>query len=128
MKLLSAIFSLVVLTTAAPSLGFGKRQETLTGPFPSQGPVECGVNPDQTYCFDEVVWGRGQDYQTTLHNYCQYQYADDALSCHGCMRQPFPTDNCAAAPGAWNSAFFCTEGIYKFAFRCENWCKEGTCV
>ncbi|RYN91732.1 hypothetical protein AA0120_g5602 [Alternaria tenuissima] len=128
MKLLSAIVSLAALSAAAPSPDLSKRQEALTGPIPSQETVACDDDPNRTYCFDEVVWGRGQDYQTTLHNYCQYQYADDALSCHGCMRQPFSTNNCAAAPGAWNSAFFCTEGIYKFVFRCKNWCKEGKCI
>ncbi|KAH8635962.1 hypothetical protein IG631_07796 [Alternaria alternata] len=57
--LLSAIVSLAALTAAAPSPGFSKKQEAHTGPIPSQQTVACDDDPNRTYCFDEVVWGRG---------------------------------------------------------------------
>ena len=59
MNLLLAIVSLAVFAAAAPPQGLSKRQGALTGPIPAQGQVECDGEPGRTYCFDEVVWGKG---------------------------------------------------------------------
>jgi len=59
MNLLLAIVSLAVFTAAAPPQGLSKRQGALTSPIPAQGQVECDGEPGRTYCFDEVVWGKG---------------------------------------------------------------------
>ena len=59
MNLLLAIVSLAVFTAAAPPQGLSKRQGDLTGPITAQGQVECDGEPGRTYCFDEVVWGKG---------------------------------------------------------------------
>ncbi|KAF1941349.1 hypothetical protein EJ02DRAFT_348131, partial [Clathrospora elynae] len=71
----------------------------------------------------------GVDQQNLLHQYCGSQYKIDALSCHGCTKEPFPTENCFAAYPAWNSAFTCKGGQeYDFAYRCEHWCEAGKCL
>ena len=59
MNLLLTIVSLTVFAAAAPPQGLSKRQGALTGPIPAQGQVECDGEPGRTYCFDEVVWGKG---------------------------------------------------------------------
>ncbi|RMZ74479.1 hypothetical protein GMOD_00003524 [Pyrenophora seminiperda CCB06] len=127
MKLLSSLLSLAALTAAMPPSWIKNSQSNFAvEPIVVQRDGDC--DNSRKWCFDEVAWGKGIGYQPLLHTYCSAEYERDALSCHGCMRQPFPTDECAAAPAAWNSAFGCVNGEYAFAYRCENWCKEGQCV
>jgi hypothetical protein len=71
---------------------------------------------------------QGVDKQRILHQYCDQEFRNDALSCHACKKWPWPLDYCWDGPGAWNSVFECTEGLeYTFKERC-NWCEAGKCV
>lgn len=128
MKQSLCLVPFLALVSAIPSVQVQAIRSATSINFAADTPAK-NCEPGLIYCLNQIISDLGVEPQNILHQYCDTQFTYDALSCHACTKVPVPLPNCAASPGAWNSAFECKSGqTYEFSLRCERWCEAGMCV
>ncbi|CBX91559.1 hypothetical protein LEMA_P070670.1 [Plenodomus lingam JN3] len=147
MKQSLCLVPFLALVSAIPSVQVQAIRSATSINFAADTPAK-NCEPGLIYCLNQIIsdlgtaspllyppppqltpTNPGVEPQNILHQYCDTQFTYDALSCHACTKVPVPLPNCAASPGAWNSAFECKSGqTYEFSVRCERWCEAGMCV
>ncbi|KAH9861150.1 hypothetical protein IAQ61_010887 [Plenodomus lingam] len=128
MKQSLCLVPFLALVSAIPSVQVQAIRSATSINFAADTPAK-NCEPGLIYCLNQIISDLGVEPQNILHQYCDTQFTYDALSCHACTKVPVPLPNCAASPGAWNSAFECKSGqTYEFSVRCERWCEAGMCV